>query len=440
MNELIPWNASAITIVPDSVSDPGIIAEKALQLRPRERSQIAMNLSAGNFEVASIFVWTRTMALLKKQLGTLGNSFIGELLQRPDIDDNSDLSTAVSEAEAISLARDLGIFTPLQTKRLLHSQAIVTHFAGGDSDPLDDPDEAMTLEEAISCLRVCVQGVLGHENIGAAEDFKLFRQKLETETLTAISPEIVRLSTAPYFFIRTAISILLTIFKTAKGAQIEHASRNALLVISGFWGKLKDPERWQVGQAYAVEFSEGRKDSVKALHAVLLGVGGFDYVPENLRSATFVRVASSVIAAHQGMNNFYNEPAPMRELANLGTSIPSPALAMCMTAALCVRIGNPYGVSNAAQPYAEKVLLGLSKDRWIYYLNGRLSQDWIILGKLVNEATRTRWIDIIKNADIDASGISDPSVKALITATRKGNASKIRDISQRMYAQAIGNK
>ena len=41
MNELIPWNASAITIVPDSVSDPGIIAEKALQLRPRERSQIA---------------------------------------------------------------------------------------------------------------------------------------------------------------------------------------------------------------------------------------------------------------------------------------------------------------------------------------------------------------------------------------------------------------
>jgi hypothetical protein len=439
MNQLVPWNVSTAAVVSDSISDPGAIAEKALQLRPRERNQIAMNLAAGNFEVASIFVWTRTMALLKKQLGTLGSSFIGELLQRPDIDENTDLSTAVSETEAISLARDLGIFTPLQMKRLLHSQAIVTHFAGGDSDPNDDPDEEMTLEEAISCLRVCVQGVLGHENIGAAEDFKSFRQKLETETLTGVSPEIIRLSSAPYFFVRTAISILLSIFKTAKGAQIEHASRNALLVIGSFWSQLKDPERWQIGQAYAVEFSEGRKNSVKALHAVLLQVSGFDYVPENLRSATFVRVASSVIAAHQGMNNFYNEPAPMRELASLGTSIPSPALATCMTAALCVKMGNSYGVSNAAQPYADKVLGGLSKDRWIYYLNGRLAQDWAILGKLSNELPRNKWISIISATGIDPSELTDPAVKSLIVATNRGELVKIREISARMYASSIGN-
>src|SRR6185369_13983966 len=100
--------------------------------------------------------------------------------------------------------------------------------------------------------------------------------------------------------------------------------RNALLIIPQFWEQLKAPERWQIGQAYAVEFSEGRKESVKGLHAVLLAVAGFDYVPENLRSTTFVKVASEVIAAHQGMNNFYNEGAPIRELASPGTSIPGP--------------------------------------------------------------------------------------------------------------------
>jgi hypothetical protein len=238
--------------------------------------------------------------------------FIGELLQRPDIDEFSDIRTAVSDTEAISLARDLGMITPLQTMRLLQSQATVAYFSGLENDPSSNHDEVMTQQEAVSCLRVCVQGVLGHEQVSVAEDFKKFRAKLESETFTLNSPEVVKLRSSPYFFVRTAISILLSLFKTAKGAQLEHAARNALLLIPQFWAQLKAPERWQIGQAYAQEFSEGRRESVKGLHAVLLAVAGFDYVPENLRSTTFIQVASNVIAAHQGMNNFHNEPGPMR--------------------------------------------------------------------------------------------------------------------------------
>jgi len=436
MNNLIAWNDNQAIIVADSVSDPGLIAEKALQLRPRERSQIAMNLSAGNYEMASVFVWTRTMSLLKKQLASLGTSFIGELLQRPDIDDSTDLSVAVSEIEAISLARDLGILTPLQTKRLLNSQAIVSHFAGGEVDVAED--EAMTLEEAISCLRVCVQGVLGQDKTSAAEDFKAFRGKLEAQTISIDSPEIRRLDAAPYFFVRTAISILLNLFRNARSAQLEHASRNAQAIIPRYWEILKDPERWQIGQAYAQEFNDGRKDSVKALHAVLVAVNGFDYVPENLRSATFVRVAAAVIAAHQGTNNFYNEPAPMKELASLGSSIPNPALAMCMTAALCVRLGNPYGASTAAQPFANRVLSSISSERWVYYFNGRLEQDLHVLPKLLSEKSRKRWIDLISELEVEPDLMSSGDMKALVRESMAGRGLKIDAIARRLYSKAVG--
>ncbi len=307
------WSAPTTVTVADNVSDPAIIASSALQLRQREQHQIATNFAAENYELASAFVWMRTMALLKKQLASLGMEFIGELLQRPDIDEFSDVSTAVSDAEAISLARDLGIISSVQTMRLMHSQQIVAHFAAIDNDPSVDEDEIMTREEAISCLRVCVQGVLGHQTVAVAEDFKSFRSRLETETFTLQSPEIVKLFSSPYFFMKTAISILLSLFKTGKGAQLEHTARNANLVIPHYWNQLKAPERWQIGQAYAEEFSEGRKESVKGLHTVLVSVQGFDYVPENLRSSTFVQVASSVISAHQGMNNFYNEPEVVPE-------------------------------------------------------------------------------------------------------------------------------
>jgi hypothetical protein len=431
------WMAPGLPTVPDTLSDPAKIAARALQLRDRERNQIATNFSAGNYELAATFVWMRAMALLKKQLAALGMEFIGELLQRPDIDEFSDIRTSVSDTEAISLARDLGMLTPLQTMRLLQSQAIVAHFASIENDPSVDQNEVMTQEEAISCLRVCVQGVLGHEHVSVAEDFKRFRIKLESETLSENSAEIMKLQSSPYFFVRTAISILLALFKTSKGAQLEHTARNALLIVPLFWNKLKAPERWQIGQTYASEFSEGRKEVVKGLHAVLLAVKGFDYVPENLRSTTFIKVASEVIAAHQGINNFYNEPAPVRELASLGTSIPGPALAMSMTAVLCVKLGNFYGVSWAAQSYADAIIAGLSQERWIYYFNECLEQDRLILSELQHEKPLSNWISLVRSLAVDQVRITAKNARALVRAINGHEQSKIRAIAHAMFSESV---
>jgi hypothetical protein len=249
---------------------------------------------------------------------------------------------------------------------------------------------------------------------------------------------VIGLANAPYFFVKTAVGILLSTVRTAKGAKFEHASRNALTIFESLWPVLKEPERWQLGQAYASEFNDGNAESVKALHSVLVRVRGFDYVPENLRSSTFIKVAASVISAHQGMNNFYNEPTPMRELASLGSSIPAPALAHCMTAALCVKLGNRYGQSNAAVPYAEQVLSSISRERWIFYINGRLSQDLVVLYELQFEGPSIRWVQLVQAISIDPTEVSDPALRALIVATNSGNAGQVRAISTRLYQRAVG--
>jgi hypothetical protein len=430
------WSASSSLVVSDTASVTVVVAA-ARQLRQRERDQIAANIQAGHHEVAASFIWHKTMALLKKQLGTLGNQFISELLQRPDIDEDSEIQSSISDSEALSLAKDLGMITPTQAMRLAHSQEVINHFASIDAVEDMDDGVGMTPEETISCLRVCVQGVLGQESVKVAEDFAVFRSKLESQTFTADSPEVLRLKDSPYFFVRTAISILISVLKTRKGAQLEHASRNAIVIIPAFWENLKQPERWQIGQAYASEFNEGRKATVQALHAVLLAVKGFDYVPENLRSNTFTRVANSLIAAHQAMNNFYNEPAPTRELASLGTSIPGPAVAICMTAILCVKLGNMYGVSNAAQSAADQLLSGISKDRWLYYINGRLEFDRIILPKLTYDRPVDRWIDLIAAVSLTSGEILSKPVRDLISATKEKKKDRIVRLARSMLAKAF---
>ena len=128
----------------------------------------------------------------------------------------------------------------------------------------------------------------------------------------------------------------------------------------------------------------------------------------------------------------------MRELASLGTSIPGPALAACMTAVLCVKLGNFYGVSWEAQPPADQLIRGLSKDRWEYYLNERLEQDRIILVKLGDDRPVSNWISLVKGLQIDPKKMTSKDTIALITATNAADRNKVKTISQIMFRASVG--
>jgi len=431
------WNAPSSLVVPDNQNNVPTIVGAATQLRIRDQKQIISNIEGGNYEVAATFIWLKAMALLKRQLGKLGNSFIAELLQRPDIEEGDEIQAAISDSEALSLARDLGIISATQAMRLAHSQQVINHFASFTLDDDADEDVGMTEQEAISCLRVCVQSILGQAQVSVAADFSRFREKLETQTLTPQSEDIVKLHESPYFFLRTAISVLLSVVQTRKGAQLEHAARNAAVIIPTFWARLKQPEKWQVGQAYASQFNDGNKDAVKALYAVLTAVKGFDFVPENLRSNTFTSVAHKLLAAHQGINNFYNEPGPTRELANLGTAIPGPALASCMTAVLCVKLGNQWGVSFAAQSDADQILARISIDRWLYYFNERLEYDRIILQKLTWEKPRQNWVTLINKLKIELKDVPSQRVSRLLKATQANRLDRVDSIASEMFRDSM---
>lgn len=421
-NEVAPWQPVENLVSLDAVMVPALIVEKAINLRPKERKQIISNFELQNYEMASSYVWTKSMALLKMNLSSMGMDFIGELLQRPDIDPDSDPIQAVSDFEAIDLAHELGAINKTQRMRFLVSADIVSHFAS--SLDANDDESDMMLEEALQCVKVCVQSVLGLERVEAAQSFMEFREKLSSTTIPTDDPEITQLLSSPYFFKKTTVSILLNILKSASGAALENGSRNTNTIIPMLWADLKGPERWQVGQAYSELFNEGKSSAIKTIHSVLVSTGGFDYVPESLRSNSFTKAAHAVLAAHQGMNNFYNEPKPMRELAAMGSSIPGPAFASVMTATLAVKLGNRYGTSWGAQIPADEILANLTQERWAYYLTQQLPQDSVILSKLVNNECAKRFISLISDRNVEAPPTTNKALGALISAATSGNEAK----------------
>jgi len=427
-SEVLPWQPVENLVALDKEMQPAAIVNKAVNLRPKEIKQIISNFELENYEIASNYIWTKSMALLKINLSSMGMDFIGELLQRPDIDEDSDPSNSVSDYEAIDLAFELGAINKTQRMRLLNSSEVVNHFAS--SFDANDDDADMMLEEALQCVKVCIQSVLGLEKVEAAQSFSAFRERLSSTTIASDDPEITNLLSSPYFFKKTTVSILLNILKSANGAALENGSRNTSIIIPQLWPDLNGPERWQVGQAYSELFNEGKSSAVKTLNSVLVNVSGFDFVPESLRSNSFTKAAHLVLAAHQGANNFYNEPKPMRDLAAMGSSIPGPAFGNVMTATLAVKIGNRYGQCWDAQQPANEVLNGLSQDRWSYYLSQQLPNDTVILAKLTNIECVRRWMSVMQEFGVEMPTTTVKSLGALLASSISGDEKKISIVTR----------
>lgn len=417
------WKPRDVVSVPASAITPAEIATVAKQLSKRELEQIIKTYDAGLYEMGATFVWTRTMAGLRRQLSSLGIEFVAEMLDRPDIRPGADIHEVLTDFEAVRLAEELGMFGGSHALRLRHSLEIVAHFA----DPPDDVDEeGMTHEEAVGTLRTCVQTVLGHESLNVAVEFADFRKRLETEVLEFQSAEIENLANSAYFFQRSVCRILMAGVKTAQGAQLENLLANSNAIVPALWPGLMDPDRYLVGRAYSEVHADGQSKAATGLRSALLKVRGFDYVPEDLRSRSFLEAAARVLEAHFGWDNFASEPSPVRALESLGSSIPSPAFARCMTAVLAVKLGNRYGQSWDAQTPADKILDGVTQDRWKYFFDRCLPTDDVVLEKLTDIDIARRWTDFLGSLDqVRDLTPDDRRSRELLEATKAGNATQV---------------
>jgi hypothetical protein len=370
--------------------------------------------------MASNFIWNKAISSLKSQLSSLGAAFIAEMLDRPDILPEASIAQVLTDYDALRLARELGAVSTTGYFRLKQSFDRIAHF--GQLGPEDGDDAEMSVDEAIGVIRSCVETILGQNKIDVALDFKKFRDNLEAGVFDRGDAEISRLADSPYFFKRASVRILLALIKSNSGAQLENALGNANLIVPLIWTELLTPERFQIGRAYSEIVAHGKTQAASGLKKILLKVRGFDYVPEDLRSRSFVAAAQRVIEAHEGLNNFYNEPAPTKALAEMGSTIPRPAFPVCMTAALSVKLGNPYGISYDAQSYADSILKKVTPDRWLFFIDSCLRADERILEKLTDPRPFSRWTAIVEEYELEsvARDAKDKDMRQLIQESKDG--------------------
>lgn len=436
MTTIALWQPAANELVPATANNALTITEYALQLGKKEKNQIVAAFDSGHFEMGVTYLWGRTINALKKELSNVGVGLIGEMLGRTDVDESDDINDILTEREAIRLAEELGVISSTDGMRLRHTYELISHFTQMDSDEGDQ--QSLNQHEALASLQACVAGVLGRPKIEVATKFIEFRSALEAKSIAEDDAYVEMLKGSPYFFYKLTISVLMNAAKKNVGANLEHTLANINTLVPALWDNLRHTERWQVGHAYAEAYADGKTTVVGGLKSALLKVKGFDFVPENLRSDTFVKAADAIIKAHEGLNNFYNEAAPVKALTKLGTTIPTPAFPACLSALLCVTLGNQYGVAWSAQSDANSILESITMERWAYYLNNVLPSDTRIFGKLFSQNPRKRFIDLVVQRNLGQVDFKNKTVQQLIEAAAKSNDVKVDSLARKMQEEYYG--
>ena len=435
-NAMTLWQPDNRGLLPAAARTPKAITKYATQLSEKDRRQVVSAFRAEHYEMGLNFLWLRTTTALKRELATVGIGLLGEMLGRVEVSEDDDVEDLLTTRDTIRLAEELGIVTDTEALRLRHTHEIITHFNQLAIDEKDN--EEIDSSEAIASLKACVKAVLAKPRIEVAKKFVEFRKALESESFESDEEKINALTSSPYFFWKLTIDILMNSARNSTGTKLEHCLVNINVLIPKLWTNLRDKEKWHIGRTYAELYSDGKKSSMSGLKQALMKVQGFDFVPENLRSDTFVKAADAILRAHDGMNNFYNEPSPTRNLAQLGTSIPVPALPACMTALLSVVLGNQYGVSWNALPTAVNILDKLGRDRWRYYLDQVLPTDARILGKLMYDSPCKEWMEVVERYNLSDLPLKEREISRLINMAASKKNNDVKRTAQKLFSQYYG--
>jgi hypothetical protein len=127
------------------------------------------------------------------------------------------------------------------------------------------------------------------------------------------------------------------------------------------WLYVGDDTRHEFGVRYGRFAAEADSDKATAARELIDLVDGTGYLPESIRVAEIDTAVDALRVAHNGLNNFYNEPAPARALAALaggGGRIPDGVVPKYVRVVVKAFLGNGYGVSSAAVPYYEQMIAG----------------------------------------------------------------------------------
>lgn len=376
------------SLVPSEANLPQIATIAALtsqwdvlvaQIRPECRGRYLDNahkaLDAELWDAALAYFWQATVDELRRMVEAYGITYFASTIGDARVKDIETLSQYVPDHELIEHAHKLGVINREAHFQLQHCRGLRNLYS-----PSHPTDYILDPLEALNFIKNCVRLVLSVDRPLPGADLRVLTKRMRDDDLTG---EVVILRegilSLPVQIADSLIQIMFTDYVAGHLQAV--AKQNINLLGPSAWERSSPLAKETVGQRFAQLYISGTEDQKREGFAFLKQIGGVSEIPPAVLRPLFLQRSQTLIDTHFGADNFYNEPAAARALAELGNDVPSGAQHKYVKSILLSFVGNYYGRSWGAQTDVAVMFKGLNV-RSLEALGSILDKDEDVIGAL----------------------------------------------------------
>ena len=189
-------------------------------------------------------------------------------------------------------------------------------------------------------------------------------------------------------------------------ATAEPARLNALDICGGLSGIFTAAIKSDLINSHSDYIAKGFEDKHTASLQFFEKLGLLSLLNESEQHVVFSRAIDRLWNAHNGMNNFYNEPPFAERLLEVSQqgAIPETIQDHFVQTVVSCRIGNGYGISNAAVSYYNDIIRGFSPREVATLIRSAITQSTTVGRRVSNNGSCRRNLKAILEL-IDAASI-----------------------------------
>lgn len=375
-NELLLNTIISSIGVPRNVVPDDYEISYALQELPRELNRIPINLrdkfiaraciasSVGLFDGAIIYIWNSVIKELRRKVDKFGLEMIKHI-RGNKVEDN--FLDNIRDADLLLICRQLNIISEqgyfyLDQCRDTRNNASAAH----PSDiEIDD-------RELINFISRCAKYGLSDDFEVSGIDFKSLISVLESTTTTDDNLHVLGENIKNTFDSQKEF-IFSILYSNYIDSTVNEVKRNNSIKLAKYLTPI-------INNKIIVDLLEKHNEkkmkeeqiSVTNSMQFLREMNLISHLSESEKTLIFKKATINLFNAHNGMNNFYNEPPFAERLLEVSTQIkPIPELVKgeYINTILDCYFGNGYGTSTSAMPFYTAMFQNLTPKELEYLLN-----------------------------------------------------------------------
>jgi hypothetical protein len=312
--------------------------------------RMCVAVSVGLFDGAINNVWNAVIVNLRQQLSNFGKSAAHSVLGDSFSDNQLD---SLRDSELLTICGQLNIISEEGVFALSQCREMRNRFSAAHPSEahIDDTD-------FMNFLSRCIRYGLQTEQQGNGIDFSKFLSAVSGNQLTTDGIQRLADEAKETFPIQREmiIKILFSIYCDPSSAESKRS--NALAICQCLANELRDD---RVATELLTDYHGamlGNEKKASAARNFFEKTGTVSLLPDSEQVAAYSRACKNLMAAHEGMDNFYNEEPFAERLASLSATgqVPADVQREYVRTVMACFVGNTYGTACSAECYYKSMI------------------------------------------------------------------------------------